>query len=92
MDEQRQKETDEALKFVLQSTQGRNYLYELLDFCGLHRGTFTGNSETFYREGMRNVGIKLFADIGRVDPDAYIKMVQETKFKKELTKDKEKKS
>lgn len=84
MSEQFNKESDDALRTVLQTKEGRRYLYELLDFCGMHRGSFTGNSETFYREGMRNVALKIFADIGRVDGDAYLKMIQETKFNNEL--------
>lgn len=78
------KESDDSLRVVLQTKEGRRYLYELLDFCGMHRGSFTGNSETFYREGMRNVALKIFADVGRVDPEAYLKMIQETKFNNEL--------
>lgn len=74
---------DRDLKFILETEQGRSYLYELLDFCGLYKGSFTGNSETFYREGQRNVGLKIFADIGRVAPEAYIKMMSEIKIKKE---------
>lgn len=81
------KEIDESLKVVLSSKEGRKYLYDLIDFCGMHRGGFTSNgSETFFKEGMRNVALKIFADIGRIDPDAYMKMIQETKNKKEMEK------
>lgn len=82
----KEKEISAALKFILQSEQGRMYLSELLDFCGLYRKSFTGNSETFYNEGMRNVALKLLSDIGQVDPDAYLKMMQETKMRNEIGK------
>jgi hypothetical protein len=30
---------------------------ELLDHCGVARSSFTGSSETFFREGQRAVGL-----------------------------------
>jgi hypothetical protein len=77
------KELERDLYFVLQTEQGRRYLYDLMDFCGLHRPSMTGNSQTFFNEGMRNVALKLFADIGKADPNAYIKMMSEHKFRAE---------
>ena len=83
------KEIERALLFILQTEQGRLYLAELLDFCGLYKGSFTGNSETYYKEGMRNVGLKIMADMAKVDPNSYINMMIETKNRKER-KEKEK--
>lgn len=83
------KELERALLFILQTEQGRLYLSELMDFCGLYKVSFTGNSETYYKEGMRNVGLKIMADIGKVDPNSYINIMIETKNRKER-KEKEK--
>lgn len=81
------KEIDDALRVVLASKEGRKYIYELIDFCGLHRGGFVSNgSQTFFNEGQRNVALKIFGDVGRVDPNAYLKMIEETKNKKEMEK------
>lgn len=40
----------------------------------------TGNSQTFYNEGMRNVALKLYGDIGEADPEAFLKMQYETRL------------
>jgi len=80
------KELDRALLFILQTEQGRMYLHDLMSFCNFYSDCFTGNSETYYKEGMRNVGLKIFADIGKVDPNAYINMLLETKLRKEKEK------
>ena len=82
------KDLERALLFILQTEQGRLYLAELLDFCGLYKGSFTGNSETYYKEGMRNVGLKIMADMAKVDPNSYINMILETKKRKEKEKEK----
>lgn len=80
------KELERALLFILQTEQGRMYLSEVLDFCGLYQTSFTGNSETYFKEGKRNVALKIMADMAKVDPNSYINMMIETKKRKEKEK------
>lgn len=80
------KDLERALLFILQTEQGRLYLAELLDFCGLYQTSFTGNSETYFKEGKRNVALKIMADMAKVDPNSYINMMIETKKRKEKEK------
>ncbi len=65
------------LRYVIQSEQGKRVLWRLLETCGIFKSSFTGSSETFFLEGQRNVGLKLLADIMRVDPDSYLKMYKQ---------------
>lgn len=67
----------EDLKFILKTEQGRRLLYRYLCECGVYRTSFTGNSTTFYNEGMRNIGLKLLADIEEAMPEAYLLMIKE---------------
>lgn len=53
------KRDDEAYRFLLQSTEGRWFLARLLKAEGIHAGSFTGNSSTFYNEGRRAVVIAI---------------------------------
>jgi len=76
----------EDLKHILSTHQGRRYLHDLLDFCGLYRTSMTGSSETFFREGIRSAGLKILADIAEVDSEAYLLMMKETKNLKEQIK------
>jgi len=67
------------IKYILASPQGRRFFWKYLDFCGVFRTSFTGNSQTFYLEGQRNVGLKMLADLNDADPMAYIKIMNESK-------------
>lgn len=72
----RQGELDD-LKWLMSNRRGRRIVWRLLERTGIFRSSFTGNSETFFREGMRNVGLMLMAQINEVCPEQYTLMVQE---------------
>lgn len=66
------------LKAAMSVAQGRHWFYDLLEFCGCWResSTFESNKD-YYLAGMRNVGLRMFADITANCPDEYITMVKE---------------
>ena len=68
-----------GLAKIMGSPEGRAWMYDLLEFCGVFRTSFTGNSETFMREGQRNVGLKIMGDIEREHDQAYVQMCREAK-------------
>jgi hypothetical protein len=80
---QKSKQMEYDLKVILGTENGRRYLYELIDFCGLYRPSMTGNSQTFFNEGMRNVGMKIMADVTKADANSFIQMMTEHKNRKE---------
>ena len=47
------------LRTVLQTKAGRNIYCWLMDTCRMSEPSFTGNSQTFFNEGMRKVGLEL---------------------------------
>jgi len=47
----------EDWSWLMASKRGRKIVRELLDHCGVARSSFTGSSETFFREGQRAVGL-----------------------------------
>lgn len=62
-------QADADLRAVLHLPAGLRLLYRLaFDTCNILGGTFTGNSETFYREGRRSIGVQLWAEVQRVSP------------------------
>ncbi len=71
-------QADNDLKFLLSSKQGRRFLWKQLEFCRVFSTSFTGNSQTFFNEGMRNVGLKLFNDILRAEPESFAVMQRES--------------
>lgn len=69
----------EDFKWLMSDRRGRRFVWRLLEETGLFQSSFTGNSETFFREGQRNVGLRLMAMINEHCPDRYNQMVTEQK-------------
>lgn len=70
---ERRAEQDRAdLEWVMGDERGRRFLWTLLGQCGLYEISFTGNSETFFREGARNVGLKLQHRMIDASPKLYL--------------------
>ena len=57
------KRDQDALSTILNSESGRWFLMRLLDKTKINIDSFTGNSQTFYNEGMRKVGLLILDDI-----------------------------
>lgn len=66
------------LRAVLSTAEGRRFVWGLLTFTGVFKTSFTGNSETFYREGQRNVGLKIIADLRAACPERLVEMMTST--------------
>lgn len=75
----REKERLQGLAQIMQSREGRAWMYEHLATCGAFRSSFTGNSETFFREGERNVSLRVTADLMAHHEETYMLMLQEAK-------------
>ena len=69
----------EDTKRLMGNKWGRRIMWRLLEQTGVYRSSFTGNSETFFREGMRNVGLVLLAQIHEICPDQFAVMLKEQK-------------
>jgi hypothetical protein len=70
--------------------RGRKILCGILEQCGVYRRSYTGNSETFFNEGKRDIGLWIVGEIQRVKPSAYTQMLMENfSEKKQLEKEKE---
>lgn len=74
----RERELDD-LRTILLLPGGRRFVWRYLEECGVFKTSFTGSSETFFREGQRNIGLKLIADVTESDPNALVQMMKESK-------------
>ena len=82
---------DEFLRSALRSRAGRKYFWRLLERCHIFetsyvQGSFDG---TAFREGERNFGQRLLADIMRVAPESYLEMTNEQKAPAPVEKENE---
>ena len=66
-------------KWLMDDKRGRRIMWRLLERTGVFRSSFTGNSETFFLEGQRNVGLMLMAQIHDACPEKYTAMLEEQK-------------
>jgi hypothetical protein len=69
----------EDFKWLMGNKRGRRIVWRLLERTGVYRSSFTGNSETFFREGMRNVGLALLDQVHTITPDQFAVMLKEQK-------------
>lgn len=75
----RERDLDD-LKHVLDTRQGRRFVWRQLVAAGLFRTSYTGSSnQTCFNEGQRNGGLMLLNDIHEAAPEAYLQMLQESK-------------
>jgi hypothetical protein len=72
---------DEQIKLdveaIMGTPAGRRYLSHLVEFGGQHRTSFTGNSTTFFNEGLRNFSLKIIADMKQFAPTHYLQLLQD---------------
>ena len=81
---QLQKERErEELRQLLGRYDFRRFLWNTLSACGVYKISFTGNSQTFFNEGKRDIGLRLIEEIFDADPSAYTKMRIEAKDREE---------
>lgn len=72
----RQRELED-IRLMLELPSGRRFIWRQLEVCGIYKTSMTGNSSTFYNEGMRAVGLALLADIMEAAPESYLQMMKE---------------
>lgn len=69
----------EDFRKVMGEAWGRRFVRRLLDKAGIDRISFTGNSTTFFNEGMRNMGLIVKADLETPELcELYFQMIRET--------------
>ena len=68
---------------VLSTREGRRFCWRLLESAGVFRTVMTGNSWTFFNDGMRSLGLKVYTDLMESCPDRLKEMWNEAKAQKQ---------
>lgn len=68
----------EDTRLVMSTPGGRRFLARLLERSGVNRSSFTGNANTYFNEGQRNLGLFLQAELVDTSPDLYLTMLSES--------------
>jgi hypothetical protein len=75
--ELRREQEIEDIRRALSNKATRNLIWRILGECGLYRLSFTGNSETFFKEGRRSIGQWLLNELNETDPKIYISLLSD---------------
>ena len=67
------------VKWLMSNKQGRRFISRLIGEAGVYRTTFTGNSETFFKEGKRSFGLFLISEVVTHAPESYALMQTEAR-------------
>lgn len=74
----RQRDLDDVYN-ILQTRGGRRFFYRLIQSAGIFQGGMSPSSDSaFYKEGSRNSGLMVLADLNEADPSSYNKMISES--------------
>ncbi len=58
----------EDIRWLMASPKGRRCVWRLLESCGLFRLSYTGDHDTYFREGQRNVGLRVLSRLQEYCP------------------------
>lgn len=73
----------EVMKQLTDYRPGRAFLWRLFEKCHMFETSFFPDSArlTDFREGERNIGLRLFEQLGQANPTAYTQMLREHREK-----------
>jgi hypothetical protein len=66
------------MRYVVAHKLGRSFLKRWLRECSMDQTTYTGNGWAAFKEGERNIGLKMKAELIEASPREYLKMEEES--------------
>lgn len=63
---------------IVSTESGRRWVYSIIERCHIFHPVMTGNSYTFFNDGMRQVGLMIVEELAGVDRDLFGKMFAES--------------
>jgi hypothetical protein len=73
------RDQDKDMLALLAMPEFRRFAWRHIKETGIFSVSGTCDNYTFFREGARNVGLKLLDEITTLSPDAYLQMITENK-------------
>ena len=67
------------IKWLMSNKAGRRIVLRLINEAGMSQLSFTGNSETFFREGRRSIGLLIEGEAKAHAWPEYLLMLNESK-------------
>lgn len=73
----KERQANKDFKELMQIPAFRRFIWWLLEATKMFHVCMTGNSQTFFNLGERNIGLQVFVKLQTLDPDGYALMVKE---------------
>ncbi len=73
--EYQQDRLTESLRVLLDSPHGKEFLWWLLGQTHVFQSSFTGNSATYFLEGERSIGLKVYNQLMLAEPSALQELI-----------------
>lgn len=67
----------EDIRALLQLPEGIRFFKRLFTLARIWSTTFTGNSQTFFLEGQRNLGLIIYSDVAEASPEKILSIILE---------------
>jgi hypothetical protein len=71
------------MKVIMGSKEGRRTIWRILRTTEFFSTSFTGSSETFFKEGKRYIGRLIYEELNDICPELYVAMMNENRTPKE---------
>lgn len=81
--EHQQDRLTESLRVLLDSPDGKEFLWWLLGQTHVFQSSFTGNSATYFLEGERSIGLKVYNQLMVADPHALQELIDYRRSREE---------
>lgn len=65
------------MRKIVSTAEGRRFIWDLLSEARIFHSSYTGNSDTYFNEGKRNIGLGVLESLMRAKPDAFTQMQNE---------------
>lgn len=73
----RREQNRNDVETVMRSDAGRRFIWRLLGWTHIHQTSFTKNQVTFFKEGQRDVGLKMLGALNDASPDYFPDLIKE---------------
>ena len=67
-------QNDEDLEAIVKTPEGFRWFKRFFSESKVLKPTFTGNSQSYYNDGQRELSLKYFKDVARVAPERFVEM------------------
>jgi hypothetical protein len=71
-----ERELGNDISNIVQTESGKRFIWWLLSMSGVHLPSYTGNSDTYFNEGRRAIGLEILHRLVAYSPGTFEQMIR----------------